>query len=86
MSYFLDKHVSSMEALFSSRPAALPSGISVIFRDTLAEICDVLKNAHESMDQSLSKVFSECGSSAIDRLKSKGPADIPRIIFTEQNG
>ncbi len=67
----LDKHVTEIEKLLSSCSVALPTGISVIFRDTLTEVCDVLKNAYESMDQSLSKVFSESGSSAIDRLKSK---------------
>ncbi len=50
---FLDKHVTDMEALLSSSPAALPNGVSVIFHDTLADVCDVLKNARESMDQSL---------------------------------
>ncbi len=82
----LTKHVTEMKALLSSSPVALPPGISVVFRDTLAEVCDDLKSAHESMDQSLSKVFTESGSSAIDRLKSKGPANISRNIFTEQVG
>ncbi len=67
----LDKHVAEIETLLSSSPDALPTGISAIFRGTLAEVCAILQNALRTMEQTFSKVFSECGSSAMDRLRSK---------------
>ncbi len=37
----------------------------------LREICDTLKDSDRTMDQSFSKAFSESGSSAMGKLKSK---------------
>ncbi len=39
----LDKHIEEIDKLLSASPDTLPAGISVIFHDTLAEVCGIVK-------------------------------------------
>ncbi len=67
----LSKHIAAVENRLSSVPDAVPTDIFDVFRDTLGEVRDILKDSDQTMETSFSKAFSASGSSAMGKLKSK---------------
>ncbi len=67
----LAKHITAVENLLSSSPDAVPTGISYVFRDTLSEVRDILKDSDQTMEMSFLNAFSARGSNAMGKLKSK---------------
>ncbi len=66
----LAKHIAAKKNRLSRLLDAAPTGISDVICDTSAEVRGILKDSHQTMETSFSKVFSTSGSSPMGKLKS----------------